>query len=188
MAAVWWKSTLYPSEQFVEACGAIVFDSSINPSRVLLQHYTPEDEWLLPKGRRNCNESRKDAAIREVREETGYAIQLRPVTMATRAPSDLESADVKDVARTYDSLTEPFMLDVRDLGKGKGVKLVWWFIAELDDIAGDGETQFKPQFFSWDKAIERLTFQKDREVLAKALELIEEAANRHHQPSKNDVE
>ncbi|KAI1449084.1 hypothetical protein F5Y02DRAFT_248804 [Annulohypoxylon stygium] len=177
MAAVWWKSTLYPSEQFVEACGAIVFDSSINPSRVLLQHYTPEDEWLLPKGRRNCNESRKDAAIREVREETGYVIQLRPVTMATRAPSDLESADVKDVARTYDSLTEPFMLDVRDLGTGKGVKLVWWFIADLDGVAGEGEVQFRPEFVPCDKAVEKLTFKKDREVLTKALELVDRAAN-----------
>ncbi|KAI1137516.1 hypothetical protein F5Y05DRAFT_72240 [Hypoxylon sp. FL0543] len=179
MAAVRWKSTLYPSEQFVEACGAIVFDNSTKPRRILLLHYGAEDEWLLPKGRRNCNESRKAAAIREVREETGYAIQLRPVTMATRAPSDLESADVTDVPRTYDSLTEPFMLDVRDLGKGKGVKLVWWFIAELDGIAGEGEPQFRPKFFPCDKALERLTFQKDRDVLAKALELIEEAASEH---------
>ncbi|KAI2464815.1 NUDIX domain-containing protein [Annulohypoxylon bovei var. microspora] len=177
MAAVWWESTLYPSEQFVEACGAIVFDTSTSPKRILLLHYGAEDEWLLPKGRRNCNESRKDAAIREVREETGYAIKMRPVTMATRAPCDSESADVKDVARTYDSLTEPFMLDVRDLGKGKGVKLVWWFIAELGGIAGEGEVQFKPEFFRCDKAVERLTFKKDREVLTRALELMGLADN-----------
>ncbi|KAI1089371.1 hypothetical protein F5B19DRAFT_380405 [Rostrohypoxylon terebratum] len=183
MAAVRWKSTLYPSEQFVEACGAIVFDTSTNPSQVLLQHYVPDDEWLLPKGRRNCNESRKDAAIREVREETGYAIQLRPVTMATRAPSDLESADVKDVARTYDSLTEPFMLDVRDLGTGKGVKLVWWFIADLDRFAGEGEVQFRPEFVPCDKAVEKLTFKKDREVLTKALELVDHAANHFEKDS-----
>ncbi|KAI0886300.1 uncharacterized protein GGS22DRAFT_127128 [Annulohypoxylon maeteangense] len=173
MASVWWKSTLYPSEQFVEACGAIVFDATANPKKVLLQHYSTEDEWLLPKGRRNCNESRKDTAKREVREETGYAIRLRPLTMATRAPSDIESADVKDIARTYDSLTEPFMLDVRDLGNGKGVKLVWWFIADVDGIVGKGEVQFKPEFVQCDKAVEKLTFEKDREVLTKALELIE---------------
>ncbi|KAI1455524.1 NUDIX domain-containing protein [Annulohypoxylon moriforme] len=177
MAAVWWKSTLYPSEQFVEACGAIVFDATTDPKQVLLQHYGKRDEWLLPKGRRNCNESRKDTAIREVREETGYAIQLRPVTMATRAPSDLESADVKDVARTYDSLTEPFMLDVRDLGNGKGVKLVWWFIADVDGIVGEGEVQFKPEFVRCDKAVEKLTYKKDREVLTRALELVKLSGN-----------
>ncbi|KAI1097758.1 hypothetical protein F4804DRAFT_152327 [Jackrogersella minutella] len=188
MAAVWWNSTLYPSEQFVEACGAIVFDTSTSPKQILLLHYGAENEWLLPKGRRNCNESRKDAAIREVREETGYAIQLRPVTMATRAPSDIESADVKDIPRTYDSLTEPFMLDVRDLGNGKGVKLVWWFIAELDGIAGEGEAQFKPEFFQCDEAVERLTFKKDREVLTKALELMEHADNKRLLSKRNSVE
>ncbi|KAI1379234.1 hypothetical protein F4677DRAFT_362306 [Hypoxylon crocopeplum] len=181
MAASRWKSTLYASEEFVEACGAVVFDTSTTHGQVLLLYYGAMDEWLLPKGRRNCNETRKAAAIREVREESGYAIQLRPITMATRAPSELELADVKDVPRTYNSLTEPFILDVRDLGKGNGVKLVWWFIAELGGIAGEGEAQFKPRFFSCDEAVERLTYQKDREVLLKALELMELSADQHTQ-------
>ncbi|OTB04729.1 hypothetical protein M426DRAFT_22616 [Hypoxylon sp. CI-4A] len=172
MAAVWWSSTLYPSEQFVEACGAVVFDTSTEPKEILLLYYGAKDEWLLPKGRRNCDETRKDTVTREVLEETGYTIKLFPLTMSTRAPSMLESADVKDVARTYESLTEPFILDVRDLGEGKGVKLVWWFIAEVGSFAGDGEPQFEPKFFPCDQAIERLTFKNDRDVLAKALELM----------------
>lgn len=154
----------------------------------MLLYHAGWDEWLLPKGRRNCNESRKDAAIREVREESGYDIQLRPVTMATRAPSDLETADIKDIARTYDSLTEPFMLDVRDLGKTKGVKLVWWFIAELGEIAGDGEQQFKPKFFQCDEAIQTLTFQKDRDVLIKALEVVECSAEKYTPQTESGVE
>ncbi|KAI2602728.1 hypothetical protein GGR54DRAFT_487087 [Hypoxylon sp. NC1633] len=188
MAATRWNSTLYPSEQFVEACGAVVFDTSTQHKHVLLLHYGALDEWLLPKGRRNCNESRKAAAIREVREESGYAIQLRPITMATRAPSELETTDVKDVPRTYDSLTEPFILDVRDLGKGKGVKLVWWFVAELGGIAGEGEAQFKPQFFPYDQAVERLTFQKDRDVLSKALEFMEDSDNEKARAKETVVE
>ncbi|KAF3055211.1 hypothetical protein GL218_07492 [Daldinia childiae] len=177
MATTRWESTLYSSEKFVEACGAVVFNTE-KPEQVLLLYYAALDEWLLPKGRRNCNESRKDAAIREVREESGCAIRLRPVTMTTRAPSDLEAADVKDIPRTYDSLTEAFMLDVRDLGKGNGVKLVWWFIAELDSIAGDGEAQFEPKFFRSDEAVKILTFQKDRDVLVKALELVGRGADK----------
>ncbi|KAI4861789.1 NUDIX domain-containing protein [Hypoxylon rubiginosum] len=177
MAASRWKSTLYPSEQFVEACGAVVFDTSTDPKRVLLLYEGACDEWLLPKGRRNCNESRKEAAIREVREESGCAIQLRPITMNTRAPSELEAADVKDEPRAYDSLTEPFMLDVRDLGNSKGVKLVWWFVAELGGVQGDGEAQFRPEFVQCDRAVEQLTFQKDREVLGKALEIMERSTN-----------
>ncbi|KAI6080915.1 NUDIX domain-containing protein [Hypoxylon rubiginosum] len=173
MAASRWKSTLYASEKFVEACGAVVFDTSSDPKRVLLLYDSGCDEWVLPKGRRNCNESRKAAAVREVREESGCAIQLLPTTMSTRAPSDWEAANVKDEPRSYDSLTEPFMLDVRDLGNAKGVKLVWWFIAELGGVQGDGEAQFRPEFIQCDQATEQLTFQKDRDVLIKALEIME---------------
>ncbi|KAI0384943.1 hypothetical protein F5Y04DRAFT_246477 [Hypomontagnella monticulosa] len=188
MAASSWKSTLYPSEQFVEACGAIVFDTSTEPKQVMLLYHSGCDEWLLPKGRRNCNESRKDAAKREVREESGYDIELRPLTMATRAPSDWETADVKDVARTYDDLTEPFMLDVRDLGQSKGVKLVWWFIAKLGGIAGEGEQQFQPKFFQCDEAIQTLTFQQDRNVLIRALEVVESSADKYAPQAESDVE
>ncbi|KAI1405184.1 hypothetical protein F4819DRAFT_482941 [Hypoxylon fuscum] len=187
MAAFRWKSTLYPSDQFVEACGAVVFDTSTKPKQVLLLYCGADGEWLLPKGRRNCNESRKAAAIREVREESGCEIQLCPVTMTTRAPAEIEAADVKDEPRAYDSLTEPFMLDVRDLGKGKGVKLVWWFIAELDGVPGEGEAQFNPKFFECDKAVHQLTFQKDREVLLKALELMGHPTNKNTQPTASGV-
>ncbi|KAI1391890.1 uncharacterized protein F4822DRAFT_108749 [Hypoxylon trugodes] len=183
-----WTSTLYPSEKFVEACGAVVFDTSERPKRILLLYHAADDEWLLPKGRRNCNESRKEAAIREIREESGYDIKICPMTMATRAPAEVELAGVKDVPRIYDSLTEPFILDVRDLSKGNEVKLVWWFIAELDGYAGEGEVQFKPQFFPCDKAVERLTFQKDREVLLKALELIAHATEKRIRPAESGVE
>ncbi|KAI1353975.1 NUDIX domain-containing protein [Xylaria sp. FL0043] len=171
-----WKSTLYPSELFVEACGAIVFDTSTHPNKVCLLYHSKCDEWVLPKGRRNCNESRQAAVTREVREESGYGITLRPLRLVTRAPSDREPANVCDVPRVYDGLVEPFMLDVRDLGQDKGVKLVWWFVATLDGTAGEGESQFKTAFMRPDRALERLTFQKDRDVLKRAVELMEQHA------------
>jgi ADP-ribose pyrophosphatase YjhB (NUDIX family) len=178
MAASRWESTLYSSDRFVEACGAIVFDTSTNPKKVCLLYHAKSDEWLLPKGRRNCNEAREVAARREVREESGYGIKLRPLTLVTRAPSEMEAASVSDVPRTYEGLTEPFMLDVRDLGKEKGVKLVWWFIAELDGTAGESEPQFKATFMKCDRAVERLTFQKDRDVLRRAIEVMDHPKNR----------
>ncbi|KAI0906984.1 NUDIX domain-containing protein [Ustulina deusta] len=176
MADCWWKSTLYPSDLFVEACGAIVFDTSTHPNQVCLLYDGQCDEWVLPKGRRNCNETRQAAVAREVREESGYGVALRPLRLVTRAPSQLEPVDVGDIPRVYDDLVEPFMLDVRDLGKDKGVKLVWWFVATLDGTAGEGEQQFKTAFMRPDRALERLTFQKDRDVLKRAVELMEQHA------------
>ncbi|KAI2605369.1 uncharacterized protein GGS25DRAFT_524885 [Hypoxylon fragiforme] len=192
MAASQWKSTLYASDQFVEACGAVVFDTSTSPSpspsspaqeqpprKVLLLHYTPLNEWLLPKGRRNCSEPRPVTAVREVLEESGYAVRLCPLTMATRAPSALEPADVRDVPRTYEALTEPFVLDFRELGGGDGVKLVWWYIAELEGVeggVGKGEEGFEARWFPCAEAVERLTFRQDREVLERALGIVGVAA------------
>ncbi|KAI0537924.1 NUDIX domain-containing protein [Xylaria digitata] len=173
MAESRWKSTLYSSDLYVEACGAIVFDTLTHPHKVCLLYHPKCDEWILPKGRRNCHESRAAAAQREVREESGYGIALRPLTLPTRAPSDHEPADVRDVPRVYNDVVEPFMLDVRDLGKEKGVKLVWWFVATLDGTAGEGESQFKATFMRPDRAVERLTFQKDRDVLRRAIEIME---------------
>ncbi|KAK8023532.1 NUDIX domain [Apiospora rasikravindrae] len=211
MAAYMWDTKVYPAEMFVESCGAILFDLSGSASsasassdsdsgdptttitttettnadkKVCLLHYMAKDQWLLPKGRRNCRETRQAAAVREVREESGYACRLRPVTMPTRAPSVLEAADVKDFARTYPDLTEPFMLEVRDLGQGEGegVKLVWWFVAEVlrpgmggreDYEPGVPEIHFAPAFFDCEAALKKLTFQKDREVLRRAMDLVD---------------
>ncbi|KAI0111242.1 NUDIX domain-containing protein [Nemania sp. FL0031] len=193
MAESWWKSTLYPSDLFVEACGAIVFDSlgsgsvsdaasdssgsfSAGEKKVCLLHDSQDDEWVLPKGRRNCSETRQAAAKREVREESGYGIVLRPLRLATRAPGETEPPDVGDVPRTYDGVVEPFMLDVRDRGPELGVKLVWWFVADRDDAVeeGEGEARFKAVFVECATAVERLTFRRDREVLLRAMELVQQ--------------
>lgn len=190
MAQVPWKSTLFPSDLWVEACGAIVFDLTSRPRKVMLVYDRKSDEWLLAKGRRNLNESRQAAALREVEEETGYACRLRPMAMTTRAPSDAEPADVRDAPRTYGDVTEAFMLDVRDQGQVKGVaassplytadrpaptsaKLVWWFLAEVEGWVGPGEARYKPHFFDWDTATTRLTYQRDRDILRHAIDLLQ---------------
>lgn len=49
--------------------------------KVCLIQYHAKNEWLLAKGRRNCGESRREATLRELREETGYSAYLHPVTM-----------------------------------------------------------------------------------------------------------
>ncbi|KAI1125396.1 NUDIX domain-containing protein [Nemania abortiva] len=199
-----WKSTLYPSDLFVEACGAIVFDNSgfgsVSDSssdlsgslsastKVCLLYDSLNDEWVLPKGRRNCNETRQAAAAREVREESGYSIILRPLRLATRAPGETEPPDVGDVPRIYDGVVEPFMLDVRDRGPDLGVKLVWWFVADRDDTAEEGKAEpgFQSAFVECENAVERLTFRRDREVLLRAMKLVEQPEQQREE-LENDV-
>lgn len=167
----------YASEQFVESCGTVLFISSKPANaKVCLVNLLRTNEWMLPKGRRNIGESRKEAAVREVAEETGLQCRLLPVTMSTRACAAGDPPDVPDEARTQIDITEPFMCTVRELPKGNGAKLIWWYIAVLEYDAysrkGPGEAQFKPEFFAADDAVQKLHFESDREVLRKAIEII----------------
>lgn len=59
------------------AAGAVI---AVDPNaEVLLLHEPLEDRWCLPKGHVEAGESMHDAALREVREETGLEqIQLGP--------------------------------------------------------------------------------------------------------------
>ncbi|OAL68877.1 NUDIX domain-containing protein [Trichophyton violaceum] len=173
MAASAFVTSHYTSEHFVESSGAILFDLSQKTVKVCLIHYIKKNEWLLAKGRRNCHESRRDAALREVKEETGYQCRLYPVTMPTRAPVATSPCDIPDQARAYPDLTEPFMLSIREIGKSN-VKLIWWYIAEVEKNVQKavGETDFTSEFFDCDEALERLTFQRDRDVLIKAVSIV----------------
>ena len=167
----------YTSEQLVESCGAVLFSSS-KPANaeVCLINLLSKNEWMLPKGRRNIGESRKEAALREVTEETGLQCRVLPVTISTRACDPYDPPDVPDEARIQADITEPFMCTVRELPQGNGTKLIWWYVAVLEYDAfsrrGPGEKQFKSQFCTADEAVQKLHFESDREVLRKAVEVI----------------
>ncbi|KAF6838304.1 NUDIX domain-containing protein [Colletotrichum musicola] len=171
----------YASDAFVESCGAVVFDLSQDPIQVCLLHHLANDEWYLAKGRRNCGESRQEAALREVLEETGFRCTLLPVDMTTRAPASDDDADAPDTAAARQDLTEPFMLTLRKIDGGAGMKLIWWYVATLENGAatdGDaGEAQFEASFFSCEEAVEKLTFGNDRDILRKAISLVRQTGS-----------
>ncbi|KAK5996357.1 hypothetical protein PT974_01691 [Cladobotryum mycophilum] len=184
MAASKFTAAHYTSEQFVESCGAILFDLSHPILKVCILHYIKKDQWLLAKGRRNCNESRCEAALREMHEETGYKCHLSRVTMPTRAPGPDEACNVSDRARIYSGLSEPFMLSIREMDGKSNVKLIWWYIAEIDwqTPKVNGEPEFTAALFDSDEALRRLTFQGDRDVLIRAISILE---NSCQQESRN---
>jgi 8-oxo-dGTP pyrophosphatase MutT (NUDIX family) len=56
------------------SCGVILLDGS---GRVLLAHATETSHWDIPKGQPDPGETPVDAALRELREETGIALSAQ---------------------------------------------------------------------------------------------------------------
>ena len=128
------------------AGGAVVLRGPPTAVRVLLLHHSTEDRWCLPKGHVEPGESLVDAALREVREETGL-----------------------DDVRLGDEIAEVSYRFYRPRSGGNVLKVSVYFLAR----SVRGEPRPEPLFDRWEwvsveEAEARVPFDTDRAVLAAA--------------------
>ncbi|KAL8948344.1 MAG: hypothetical protein Q9222_005465 [Ikaeria aurantiellina] len=181
MATSRFESHQYTSEAFVESAGAVLI--RLSTQEVCVLHPLARDEYVLAKGRRNCGESRKDAAVREIMEETGFSCRLLRLDMSTRCPPamEAEAGDHDDKARFCTGICEPFTLQLRHLGKSD-VKLIWWYIAAVNEHepskqnAQDSE-KFAVEFYTFTEVLKKLTFQHDRDLVQQAIDILTQSNN-----------
>lgn len=64
------------SDKYIIAAGAVVTRQNAGQTEYLVIHRGYRDDWSFPKGKVDPGENILGTAIREVREETGYAIKL----------------------------------------------------------------------------------------------------------------
>lgn len=64
------------SDKHIVAAGAVITRENNGKKEFLLIHRGYRDDWSFPKGKVDPGEHIVSAAVREVREETGFAIQL----------------------------------------------------------------------------------------------------------------
>jgi ADP-ribose pyrophosphatase YjhB (NUDIX family) len=73
-----------PPVQFELSAGGVVIDGEQRALLIRTRNMKEEEVWTLPKGRLDAGETSEDAAVREVREETGWRCEvvraLAPVT------------------------------------------------------------------------------------------------------------
>lgn len=96
--------------------------------------------------------------------------------MSTRAPPALETEQLSDEARFYTGIYEPFTLQLRRLGEGD-VKLIWWCIAAVNEdqpFKADllEREKFVVEFLSYTDVLEKLTFQMDRDMVRRAIDIV----------------
>ncbi len=70
----------------VRAAGGVLWRPGPTPGgvEVALVHRPRYDDWTFPKGKRDGCEADLDTAVREVREETGYEVEVGPELGTTR--------------------------------------------------------------------------------------------------------
>ncbi|KAI0646201.1 hypothetical protein C8Q79DRAFT_652140 [Trametes meyenii] len=175
------------SSQFVLSAGAVsfLFVGGV-PKKVLLVHHTAKNQWLLAKGRKDQGEELAAAALREVFEETGYKCALYPARLPTRAPppSVLSSALFQpDVVRITENSTEPFAITIRPTGPGR-LKLIFWYIGRVVASREDTATATtkgshmaaegfdSAGLFDIDDALQKLTYEGDRDLVRTAIGII----------------
>ncbi|KAF9034834.1 NUDIX hydrolase domain-like protein [Panaeolus papilionaceus] len=147
---------------------------------VCILHHLKRDEWLLPKGRKDRGESTEAAALRETYEETGYPCQLWALRMPTRAPPPgaLGDAPSSHKVQVVEGLREPIAITTRTLGKGLGIKLIFWYVARVEGKGVKEENtqmpneSFESVFVSPEDALSMLTFENDREVVRCAVGIV----------------
>jgi len=60
----------------IEAAGGLIWRDSTNNKELAVIHRTKHNDWTLPKGKLKPGETWKEAALREVYEETGCKVEI----------------------------------------------------------------------------------------------------------------
>ena len=126
-------------EELVRAAGGILLrEVRAGRLEVALVHRPVRDDWSLPKGKLDPDETYEDCALREVLEETGYRCELL----------------------SFVGFTE--YRDRRNRPKVVG----YWIMEVVDgEFAASGEVD-DLQWLDLDVASRALTYQRDRDLLA----------------------
>ena len=125
----------------IVAAGAVVTRMGISGTEYLLVHRGYRSDWTFPKGKVDPGEHVLTAAIREVREETGYAVEL-----GVPLPTQTYKVEGK----------------LKDSHYWVGKLLSGEFVPndEVDEIA----------WLPLDQAMKKLTYEHDQDVLIAAAE------------------
>lgn len=64
------------SQEIIRAAGALLWQHSGSDLKIAVVHRDRYDDWTLPKGKLKKSETWQEAALREVKEETGYEARI----------------------------------------------------------------------------------------------------------------
>jgi 8-oxo-dGTP diphosphatase len=122
----------------IEAAGGVVMRKGVDATEIAVVHRPRYDDWSFPKGKLDPGETFEEAALREVREETGLTCRLGPELPFT----------------TYED------------NKGRPKIVRYWLMAVLEDpgfVPNDEVDELV--WLVPDEAGAQLTYARDRKLL-----------------------
>jgi 8-oxo-dGTP pyrophosphatase MutT (NUDIX family) len=122
----------------VRAAGGIVLRRGPSGVRLVVVHRPRYDDWSLPKGKLLRGESHREAALREVEEETGLGCELG---------DELPAVEYVDAT-----------------GRPKVVR--YWTMRPIDDAPFRATREVDEiRWVSFDEAVDLLTYAHDRDLV-----------------------
>lgn len=135
------------------SAGGVVFRGSGDSARIAIIRTIPENRWQLPKGLIDQGETTEQAAIREVREESGLDAELL-------CPIDTIQywfvAGYTGERRKYHKSVHFFLMRFKD-----------------GNVSQHDHEVSEARWVTFDEALRMLDFPNERDIVAKARDLIE---------------
>jgi ADP-ribose pyrophosphatase YjhB (NUDIX family) len=110
---------------------AIVQDDQ---GRVLLIHKTDNDLWALPGGGHEIGESISDAVVREVKEETGYDVEVETITGTYTNPGHVMAYEDGEVRQQFSIAFRARLLGGEPRTSSESKRVEWVPPADTEDL------------------------------------------------------
>ncbi|GAA4411281.1 NUDIX domain-containing protein [Fodinibacter luteus] len=103
-------------------------------SRVLLIHKTDNSLWALPGGGHEIGESIVDTVVREVKEETGYDVEVETITGTYTNPRHVMAYDDGEVRQQFSIAFRARLVGGEACTSSESSEVVWVRPEELDGL------------------------------------------------------
>lgn len=110
---------------------AIVED---NDGSILLIHKTDNSLWALPGGGHEMGESISQTLVREVKEETGYDVEVQAITGTYTDPRHVMAYDDGEVRQQFSIAFRARLIGGRARTSSESSEVVWLAPEEIDNL------------------------------------------------------
>lgn len=110
---------------------AIVQDDQ---GRVLMIHKSDNDKWALPGGGHEPGESISDSVVREVKEETGYDVEVEALTGIYTNPNHVMAYDDGEVRQQFSIAFRAKLIGGSPRTSRESSEVRWLTISEIEQL------------------------------------------------------